>query len=144
MYIILAYGPLCLSCAEQTKVRVLLVATIPDYNTAAILLKSYRLSSLSNYWSFHFLHPICHVYKSCELADWNPKLFSTAHDWESGLYKLGDVSVSSNLIGSLSLANMQLFSEVEVSSGEVNVLAAHWYWGEMINRIGIHQASDIK
>ena len=59
----------------QSKLRVLLVATIPDYyNYYVILLKSYRLSSLSNYWSFNFLHPIYHVYKSCEQANWNPNL----------------------------------------------------------------------
>ena len=48
-----------------------------------------------------------------------------------GIYKLGDVGISSNLIGSLSLTNEQLFTEVEVSRpgyspsrkcSEVNIL----------------------
>ena len=50
---------------------------------------------------------------------------------ETSIYKLGDVGISSNLIGSLSLTNEQLFTEVEVNRpgyspsrecGEMNIL----------------------
>ena len=41
------------------------------------------------------------------------------------IYTLSDLGVLSNLIGSLSLANKQLFNEVEV-----NIHHFHRHWGE--------------
>ena len=66
------HRPLSQSCAEQ--IKSFAGGHNPWLQCSVILLKSYRLSSLSNWWSFHFLYPICHVYKSREPANWKPNL----------------------------------------------------------------------
>ena len=57
----------------------------PWLQCSVILLNSYRLSSLSNYWSFHFLYST----SSCLQILWARQLkpwLCFAHDWKNGLY----------------------------------------------------------